>query len=100
MIQYNQNASYSDLVTLDTTISQTLNGVVTNLITTYVKPGGTGDIVWLNGSGVPQYLPAAQANQLYKIAATKIVTTATVNGVVRDTTATNIAYLAVSLASQ
>jgi hypothetical protein len=54
--------------------------------------GNTGDIVYLNTAGLPQYFANAQANNIYPIAATQILASATINGVLRTTGATNIVY--------
>ena len=59
--------------------------------------GNTGDIVYLNSNGVAQWFPNAQANNIYPIAAKQIVSSATVNGTARTTTATNIVYCSTNI---
>jgi len=75
---------YSDLAVLDTL---------------FVKPscylyvaGSTGDIVFENTAGEAQYFKGAQANTMYPIAARRILTSGTVNSILRTTTANNIIY--------
>lgn len=75
---------YSDLVTIDTPFL-----VLSSYI--YVPTGGTGDIVWLNASGNPQFLSAAGVGY-HPLAASQIVTSATVNGTLRTTSASNMTY--------
>lgn len=84
MISWGFAFGYSDLATVDVN---------------FVKPscylfvsGNTGDIVYLNSNDLPQFFPNAQGNNIYPIAAKQILTSATVNGVLRTTTATNIVY--------
>jgi hypothetical protein len=84
MISWGFAFGYSDLATV---------GVA------FVRPscylyvsGATGDIVYMNTAGVPQFFSNAQANNIYPIAATMILASATVNGTLRTTTATNITY--------
>lgn len=59
--------------------------------------GATGDIVYMNTAGIPQFFPNAQGNNIYPIAATKILASATVNGTSRTTTATNIVYCSTNI---
>jgi hypothetical protein len=97
MITWGFVVSYSDAVTVGTPFSSTINGVVTPMISTYLginESGGSGDIVWLNALGIPQWLPNAQAGQFYPIGASQIVASGTVNGVSRTTTATGMLWMA------
>ena len=55
-------------------------------------PGSSGEIVYQNTAGDYQYFPEAQSGVFYPISAVKIVTSATVNGILRTTTATEIVY--------
>lgn len=89
MISWGFAFGYSDLATV---------GV------NFVKPscylyvsGSTGDIVYMNTAGIPQYFPNAQGNNIYPIAATSILASATVNGTVRTTTATGIVYCSTNI---
>jgi hypothetical protein len=89
MISWGFGFGYSDLATV---------GV------NFVKPscylyvsGNTGDIVYLNSLGIPQFFPNAQANNIYPIAASQIVASAIVNGTSRTTTATNIVYCSTNI---
>lgn len=59
--------------------------------------GNTGNIVFLNSNGQPQYFPNAQGNNLYPLAASQIVASAVINGVTYTTTATNIVYLSTNI---
>lgn len=89
MISWGFAFGYSDLATV---------GV------NFVKPscylyvsGSTGNIVYMNTAGIPQYFPNAQGNNIYPIAATSILASATVNGIVRTTTATGIVYCSTNI---
>jgi hypothetical protein len=91
MITWGFVASYSDIVTTAMPFTMTVNGVVTTFYSTYIGvTGTTGDIVYLNPLGVACYWPAAQSGQIYPIGASKIIAGATINGVARTTTATNL----------
>ena len=95
MITWGFVVSYSDVMTVGVPISTTVNGKLTPLVATFVGITGTsGNIVWLNALGIPQYLPGGLVGQSYPIGATQIVASATVNGVARTTTATGFCYLA------
>lgn len=59
--------------------------------------GSSGDIVYENSTGTAQYFPNAQANNIYPIAARKIVASAVVNGVLRTTAATSIVYCSTNI---
>ncbi len=59
--------------------------------------GNTGDIVYENSSGDPQFFPNAQGNNLYPIAARKILASAEVNGTERVTTASGIVYCSTNI---
>ncbi len=94
MITWGFVASYSDAVTLDTPFTTTVNGDLLTVNASYIAVTGSGDIVWLNGLGIPQWLPGALAGQMYPIGASQIVLAATVNGIPRSTTATGLVWLA------
>lgn len=97
MITWGFVVSYSDVVTVGQPFTMTINGVLTTFTSTYVgieESGGSGDIVWLNALGIPQWLPNAQAGQYYPIGASQIVASGTVNGVSRTTTATSMLWMA------
>lgn len=94
MITWGFVASYSDAVTLNTPFTTTVNGDLLTLNSQYIGVNGSGDIVWLNGLGLPQWLPGALAGQIYPIGASQIVSAATVNGVPRSTTATGMLWFA------
>lgn len=83
-------ASYSDVVTIDS--SFIINDLT--FVSYSILVGGAGNIVWQNAKGEAQYLPNAQANQLYLIGAQKILSSATVNGINRTTSATSMVWLA------
>lgn len=89
MISWGFAFGYSDLATVDTN---------------FVKPscylyvsGTSGDIVYENTAGDPQYFPNAQANNIYPIAARRILASGVVNGVNRTTAATNIVYCSTNI---
>ena len=85
--------SYSDEVTVDSDF--TINGLT--LIAAYIYvSGNSGDIVWENAKGDAQWLPAVLTGQSYLIGARKILSTGTVNGVMRATTATGMVWMAVN----
>lgn len=89
MISWGFAFNYSDLVTVGT------NFIYPSCYI-YVA-GNTGDIVYINTAGLPQYFPNAQGNNFYPIAALKIVTSATINGNVRTTGATNLVYCSTTI---
>ncbi len=75
---------YSDMVVLDDLFPKASAYI-------YVS-GDAGDIVYENTVGEAQFFPNAQANNFYPIAAKRILSSGTVNGVSRDTTATELVY--------
>ena len=89
MISYGFAFNYSNLVVLNTYF-------IYPSCYLYVS-GATGDIVYLNTAGIAQYFPNAQGNNIYPIAATQVLTSATINGVLRTTTATNIVYCSTTI---
>lgn len=94
MITWGFVAAYSDIVTLDEPITTTVNGNILIPQVMFINVTTTaGDIVWINGLGIPQFLPGAVVGFSYPIGATKIVTSAVVNGVTRTTTAAGFAWL-------
>jgi hypothetical protein len=89
MISWGFAFGFSDLAELDTN---------------FVKPscyiyvsGSTGNIVYENTAGEAQYFPNAQANNIYPIAARRILSSGTVNGVERTTSATNLVYCSTNI---
>lgn len=77
---------WSDLVTIGVNFPYASSFI-------YITSSGTsGDIVYMNTAGVAQWLPGCLAGMLYPIGAASIVASATVNGVLRTTTATGMAY--------
>ena len=89
MISWGFAFNYSDLVTVGTSFP---------LPSCYLYvSGATGDIVYLNTAGIAQYFPNAQGNNIYPIAATKVLASAVVNGTTRTTTATNIVYCSTTI---
>lgn len=76
--------NYSDLVSVGTAFPFPSYYI-------YVS-GNSGDIVYQNSAGLAQYFPAAQAGMGYAIGATKILSSAMVNGVSRTTGATGLVY--------
>ncbi len=85
MITLGFAGGYSDLATLDETFPYVSSYL-------YVS-GDSGDIVWRNSNGLDQYFPNAQSGGLYPLAASMVLTSATVNETLRTTTATNIVYI-------
>lgn len=84
MISWGFAFGYSDIATLDENFPKP---------SCYIYVGGaTGNIVYLNTAGQAQYFPNAQGNNIYPIAASKILSSAVVNGTERVTTATNLVY--------
>ena len=63
----------------------------------YIFVGGSGDIVWENNQGQPQWFPGAQANMGYILGARRILASATVNGTSRTTTATSMVWAGVNV---
>lgn len=84
MISWGFAFGYSDLVTLD-------EYFVKPSIYIYVS-GATGNVVYENPAGDAQYLPGVMPNGFYPIAARRILTSGTVNGTSRTTTATGLVY--------
>ena len=91
MITFGFVPSYGDVVTVGQ--SFTINGLT--FASAYISVGGAGDIVWQNAQGQAQWFPGAQVGQVYILGATKILSSATVNGVTRTTTATSMSWLAI-----
>ncbi|MBX4189690.1 hypothetical protein KW791_00110 [Candidatus Parcubacteria bacterium] len=85
MITLGFAAGYSDLATLDSEFPYPSSYI-------YIS-GDTGNVVWQNSNGANQYLPNAQSGGLYPIGAKMILSSGTVNGTSRTTTATDIVYL-------
>ncbi len=84
---------YSDAVTVDTAF--TSNGLT--LLAAYVSvSGSSGDIVWENSNGEAQWCPGTLTGQSYLMGATRILSTGTVNGTLRTTTATGLVWWAVN----
>jgi hypothetical protein len=54
--------------------------------------GATGNIVYENTAGEAQWFPGAQLNFIYPIGARRILSSGTVNGTLRTTTATGLIY--------
>lgn len=64
------------------------------IVTSYLYINGTdGDVVFRNSAGDLQFLPSAAVG-VHPVAAIEIVTSGTVNGTPRTTTATGFSYLA------
>lgn len=75
---------WSDLATLDVNFPYA---------SSYLSISGTtGDIVYENTAGVAQWFPGAQLGFMYPIGARRILSSGTVNGTPRTTTATGIIY--------
>lgn len=88
--------SYGDVVVNDQpfTISDT---DTTPLVSAYiVVTGASGDIVWENNKGEPQWTPGLLQGQTYIIGAARILSAATVRGTPRSTTATGLVWLAIN----
>jgi len=84
MISWGFAFGYSDYATIDTNFPKP---------SIYIYVSGTaGDIVYMNSNEIPQWLPGAIAGGIYPIAAKRILTSATVNGTLRTTTATGLVY--------
>jgi hypothetical protein len=92
MVTWGFVASYSDLATVGKLFS--IDGISPIYATYVYVSGASGDIVWENALGEPQYLANAQAGQMYAIGARRILSSATVNGSVRTTAATNLVWMA------
>lgn len=80
----------SDIVTVDTPFEYRGALLYSSYIYVYTT---AGDIVYRNSVGDLQYLPSA-ALGYHPIAASEIVTSGTVNGVSRTTSAVGMAYCA------
>ena len=83
MISWGFAFGYSDLVTLDVDFVKP---------SIYIFAGEAGDIVYENTNGLAQYFPGALEGGIYPIAARKILTSGTVNGTPRTTTASSLVY--------
>lgn len=89
MISWGFAFGYSDIATIDTYFPKPSCYL-------YVS-GSSGDIVYENTAGDAQYFPGAAEMGIYPIAARRILTSGTVNGVSRTTTATNIVYCSTNI---
>lgn len=90
MITWGFVPSYGDAVTLDAAF--TINDLT--FLATYITVGSEGDIVWENVHGEAQWFPNALGGQTYILGAAKILTSGTVNGTLRTTTAGSMSWLA------
>lgn len=89
MISWGFAFGYSDVVTLDVPFEKP---------SIYIYVGDTaGDIVYENSAGLAQFFPGALASGIYPIAARRILTSGTVNGVSRTTTATSLVYCSTNI---
>jgi len=79
---------WSDEATLDTNFIYPSSYLSIN--------GSSGDIVYENTAGIAQWFPGAQVGFLYPIGARRILSSGTVNGTPRTTTATGIVYCSAS----
>jgi hypothetical protein len=95
MQAYGFICDYSDGVTLNTAFQAkdgSSNDVLTVTISSYISVGGSaGGIVYVDKFGYTQWWPNAFVGY-NPIAATKILSSATVNGVSRTTTATSLGW--------
>lgn len=91
MVTWGFVCKYSDAVTVGSPFK--INGITFTSYYIYVS-GSSGDIVWQNDLGEANYIENAQAGQFYPIGASMILSSATVNGVTRTTSATNLVWLA------
>jgi hypothetical protein len=89
MISWGFAFGYSDLAVVDTNFEKP---------SCYLwVSGGTGNIVYENTAGQAQYFPNAQGNNIYPIAARRILSSGIVNGVERTTSATGIVYCSTNI---
>jgi hypothetical protein len=84
MITQGFTFSYSDLVTLDTNIPYVSSYI-------YIPSGSVGDVVFEAPDGTAQWVKGAPAGYS-PISATRVLTSGTVNGTPRTTTASNMVY--------
>ena len=82
----------SGAVTLDTPFTDGNGVAITSTYIVIPTTGTEGGIVYYNSNGNPMWLPYATLGY-NPIAATRIVTTATVDGIIRTTTATPLAWM-------
>jgi hypothetical protein len=92
MLTYGFVPPYSDAVTVG---SAFVAGSIP-CMSLYLSVSVAGDIVWQNVQGDAQFWPGAQAGQVYILGATKILSSGTVNGTSRNTTATVIGWAGVA----
>lgn len=90
MITWGFVVSYSDVATNDDYF--VTNGLT--LTASYIYCQVAGDIVWENANGDAQFIEGALAGMLYPVGAARILSSGTVNGNSRTTTATDIVWLA------
>lgn len=84
MISFGFAFGYSDYATVDVNFPKPS-------VYIYVS-GASGNIVYENSAGEAQWLPGALEGGIYPIAARRILSTGTVNGVSRTTSATGLVY--------
>ncbi len=96
MITWGFPPSYSDLAVNDAYFAQS-NSNAAHVLAAYLTiSGNTGDIVWENNKGEPQWFPNALTGQTYILGAQRILSSATVRGTSRTTTATGIIWSAIN----
>lgn len=84
-------AGLADVVVIDTPFLVRADG--TKVMSTYITIGGNGDIVFRNTLGDLQYVPNVSSGTIIPIAATEIVSSGTVRGILRSTTAALLGWL-------
>ena len=89
----------SDAVVVDQVFSGSIAGKTQNVVAAYITVGVGGDIVWKNQYGDLNWMPGTLAGLTYVIGAVEIVSSGTVNGTSRTTTATTMTWYAINAQS-
>jgi len=89
MISFGFAFGYSDYITIDVNFPKP---------SVYIYVSGVGgDIVYENTAGQAQWIPGAIEAGIYPIAARRILTSGSVNGTTRTTTAGDLVYCSTNI---
>ncbi len=94
MLQWGFIPRWSDAVTIGSFFTKP--NYSQYFLAAYIVASSAGDIVWENNLGEPQWSPGIQANVPLIIGAQRILSSATVNGNSRTTTASGMVWYSIN----